>query len=351
MHMTRLQLQNADFRLSLTLAGAAMLLVTAGCGSVEDGSELDGGGASRDGGGASLDGGGTSLDGGGGADAAPACGETETCAPAVPQGWNGPVTLVSDAESCPDAMPEQLELSHTSLDAPAASCQCSCGNATDFSCTGNLVVQARSNICSAEVFGFDEVTLPEETVVNTSSTPASSFSIDEGANPIPHVTGGQCAPSEDFSIPAASFTDALLTCGPGAGAGSCEGGGTCLEAAGGSAPTCIYQAGDTECPDGPYTERTVSYREILDTRVCSSCTCAAPVGDCHGVIGFWIDGQFTNALFSTLDGCIDLSFTPNRAEFFPDPVSAGTVECAPAGGELVGEAVLDDAITTCCLPD
>lgn len=326
--------------------GAGMLAAAGACGKVE--SQPDGGADRSDADASPSDGGGST------ADAEPlACSAEETCAPAVPEGWNGPVAFFPDtsAEACPAERPVEVQVTHQELDVPASSCDCSCGNPSGFTCDGPLILHARSNSCSDDVSANADVSFPAEAVVDVSAFDASSWSADFDEHPVPQVTGGECSRIEDFTIPAATFVDGFLTCAPEEGSpGACENGGTCLpEVTSISAPTCIYQEGDVACPDGAYSERTVTYQDIDDSRNCSPCTCGDPTGPCHGSVGFFIEGSGVFDAFSTTqDSCVDFSFTPTHGQFFPD--STAGAACASGGGALVGEATPADAVTTCCLP-
>jgi hypothetical protein len=107
---------------------------------------------------------------------------------------------------------------------------------------------------------------------------------------------------------------------------------------------CVAAAGNQACPAG-YPTPYIVFTGLIDTRVCSPCTCGAPALACDIV-----------AVVTDSSGC-----PGGGTVFYGDDtcygVSAGpvgsidlTVEspCAPGGGQPAGSVQVEDPITVCC---
>lgn len=275
---------------------------------------------------------------------APSCAAGELCAPPIPPGWSGPVTVVSDPAgeaACPGEMPIEVERTFRDVDVDDMSCGCSCGRPRNLTCDAPLALRTTDADCSdLTVFNPTKVLIPVGSATALSGVDKTWFR-DPNDGPLPEVTGGECAPISDNSFPEPERIDPVLLCAADAGE-SCDGDGSCVpEMADSNAPMCIYMEADVECPPGPFTERSVTYRDIDDTRACSDCSCGAPTGSCAATVAFSTPGTF---LFDVDDACIELPETPILANLVPD------VECAAAPSTAFGDVEPAGAVTACCLP-
>jgi hypothetical protein len=114
---------------------------------------------------------------------------------------------------------------------------------------------------------------------------------------------------------------------------------------------CIYHDGEVDCPSGPYTERTVYYDTIDDSRTCGTCTCATSTGSCSGGVTFVrqpCPGQVAvesipyGGCGSVDDGGLAIAATPST------PMPTGT--CAPSSPAVQGSVTTTGARTVCCKP-
>jgi hypothetical protein len=277
-----------------------------------------------------------------------ACAEDEACTPAIPAGWRGPVALAAN-QPCPETMPDELFVSHTTLDVPEISCECSCGSPSEVGCSGPVVLAAREVECKQEDFFPSLVPFKAGATVNVKPQSARSWATTLSTHPLPEVTAGICEPIAEVSIPEPSFRNELRTCAPAADPSACEERGACLREP--ATPICIFQEGETECPAGPYSERTVSYQAIEDSRACSSCECGPAEGVCDGPITFSIEDTTVFQQFDPSTSCIDLPFTPTHGghAIAGSPATESAI-CQATTSTPSGTALPAAPMTTCCLP-
>jgi hypothetical protein len=283
-----------------------------------------------------------------------ACPVGQQCAPPIPAGWSGPVTMVTDPTgdvACPDEMPVQLELGFRDLEVDAMSCGCSCSRPKNLTCDADLILRTTSAVdCSdLTVFNPTKVRIPVGTTVDLRPLNGigTTWFRDPNDGPLPDVTGGECTPRASHSFPEPELFDPILLCGADSDTPeSCDRDGSCLpEMADSSAPICIYQEGDVDCPAAsPFTERTVSYRDFEDTRACSDCSCGTPTGEsaCGATVAFSTPGT---EIFDVADGCIELPERPILANQVTD------VECPASPTTEFGAVEPAAAVTACCLPE
>jgi hypothetical protein len=140
------------------------------------------------------------------------------------------------------------------------------------------------------------------------------------------------------------------------GAGCTSANQLCVRSAGASFETalCISQVGDVSCPAQDYTERTLMFTSVADTRGCADCTCGDPTGiTCGGTVTLYTNnpcsGNGTGV--PTTGTCV----AAPGLEYFHAGTYAVTTgptggSCDPAGGAATGEATPGDPVTICCLP-
>ena len=120
---------------------------------------------------------------------------------------------------------------------------------------------------------------------------------------------------------------------------------------------CVYQEGDRECPPD-YPGKHVFFKDAIDLRECTDCSCGAPQGGvCSSFVSLFqgVDNCSTdiaNLLSSTkvtsIDSmCLSLRGFPLGAKSRSVPgYTPGT--CEPSGGEPVGSTQLMEPATFCC---
>ena len=185
------------------------------------------------------------------------------CAPAAPEGFEGPVALVRGAPgvqpTCGGAFPDELVsggLGALTADAPRCTA-CECGPPVGLT-------------CSAQLSWYADVAC----TVETGSTPVSSagcvdapdVDIAAASASVATAQGGPCAPTggaPDFA--AATFEQSAKLCATAGGAGCAE--GVCLKPPGApfDAQLCVVRVGAGDCADaGPFTEAFVIGPEVRD---------------------------------------------------------------------------------------
>jgi hypothetical protein len=110
------------------------------------------------------------------------------------------------------------------------------------------------------------------------------------------------------------------------------------------------------CPDG-WTDQYVGWRDVIDTRVCSACTCGSPEGAyCEVGASVYADDACGNergsiVLPSNEDAkCVDLPVGTALGSKTAEILSYQEGICAPSKSEIVGELELQRPVTYCCLP-
>lgn len=278
------------------------------------------------------------------------CPAGQRCAPEIPAGWNGPVTMVTDDVACPGEMPVELELGFRGLEVDDMSCGCSCSRPRNITCDADLTLRTTdaADCSDLTVFNPKKVTIPAGTTVTLSGVSGigKTWFRDPNDGPLPDVTGGECTPIAQNDLPEPELVDPILLCAAELETpDSCDRDGSCLpEMADPRAPICIYQDGDVECPaSSPFSERTVSYRDVDDTRACSDCSCGTPFGDgaCGETVVFSTPGT---EIFDVADACIELPARPIIANLLVD------VECPASPSTAFGAVEQTGAVTACCLP-
>jgi hypothetical protein len=119
---------------------------------------------------------------------------------------------------------------------------------------------------------------------------------------------------------------------------------------------CVSHEGDLEC-SGTYSVRHVFYESLVDNRTCTPCECGAPTGSvCKALVSAFSDGSCSSLIGSyTIDAtktaCFDVlpAGQPLGSKSADEPVFAPGA-CPPSGGATIGEVILTDPRTFCCLP-
>ncbi len=272
--------------------------------------------------------------------------------PAV--GWTGPFRLETSsvaepAPGCGDGW-ETLELERfEGIEAPPASCGCSCDDAVGVTCSSDAKTLHQYGAAAPICFGNTQTRALTPGGCRAIS-PAVSNGVWQVIDAPSTPQGGSCMASATVQIQPPTFTTRYTLCGavppP---SGECVDGEQCLPAA--DAPLCIAAEGDVECPGGGYPVKHVVHDEIVDTRACSECSCSAPQGVCAGADG---SGVVFNSPACGSSGPIDVE--PNTCEvttlssvYYPESsIPIPEASCSASGSNGIGGAVGRGATTLCC---
>jgi hypothetical protein len=178
------------------------------------------------------------------------------------------------------------------------------------------------------------------------------------------LTQGGCLPIEPVNVQppptwktfvrACVVNPLLQACGPPTAIGACA-----PQPPGPAFKVCTLRPGeptDLDCPDG-YPEKFVAYKDFIDSRTCSPCTCGTPMGStCTGSIAIFQDGACTMPLVASasIDAkgskCLDLSSGAallSKSASPPPTFTAGA--CVAEGATPETNAVPHFAEVICCL--
>jgi hypothetical protein len=113
---------------------------------------------------------------------------------------------------------------------------------------------------------------------------------------------------------------------------------------------CIHRNGVRDCPEGVFSEQSLYYPQIGDTRKCTDCTCGDPEGLCDGVVrtfqGSNCSSTLSNQFFpngNCVHGSPGVPATANYSNNGPQDPS-----CDPQGGQPTGETTPILPRTFCC---
>jgi hypothetical protein len=291
--------------------------------------------------------------------------------------WTGP-TL--DPASAPEACPEKAPVAdvwHADLSASPASCgACSCDSPAG-SCTLPTTLTASSMTCGGPQSGVKYSPFNAPAGWAGGCTSMDKLADGELCNGVPcvksltiaglDVTDGDCtaktAPSPNPpSPPTWGITTVICQGTPSTGTAGCtDPGMVCTPAAAPGFSQCVWHEGVSGCPAYlmPYTERHVLYRDPIDQRGCSPCTCGAEAeGSCLAKVSVFADEACSDlvatiSIDATGPACLDVlpaGSALGSKSASPPVYQPGT--CKVGGGEPIG-AVLPDPVTAqtlCCIP-
>jgi hypothetical protein len=281
----------------------------------------------------------------------PTCPETHTCI-AVPDEWTGPVLLRESEDpkakvECPKTYPDDAVAGGADLEADAAECGCSCGDAAGSTCALSTTLHhwGTDPTCSvgtpAESFNvFTTICNPLGEVI-----PSDSYFQVEPVL----VEGGACAPEATLDVPPPIFGRTGTTCGGAEMLEGCEDSEVCAPRAEDES-LCIWREGDEDCPEGFEGRRELYHQSLDDQRGCNECTCGEPVGLCDNAS----ITMFVNVCNPPVSGNIVAS-----GECYPGSTLQGTQSvifdvgdpnafCVAGAAVPTGEATPIEPITVCC---
>lgn len=274
---------------------------------------------------------------------------TCTCVPTPPQDWIGPLSVQSGSDeitSCPAGLiPVYAGGTAPVANPPCTPCKCAeptnaCAidvtTSSGPGCGGSCgSVELKTEGCSN--FKHCPTLAGVSTRVATVATDDGSCKASGGGRVTARWT--ERATACAFAIPPKDSCAAEESCAP-------------ESATTPDATVCIIQSGDVACPDGAYTERSVFYTDIDDTRSCSACACGAPQGTCKpGSARVYDDNGCTgtNRILEK-NACPHyyLGLAQGSAKWVKAPEFEGS--CTPQGGVVVdGGIEPKNATTLCCL--
>ncbi len=278
----------------------------------------------------------------------PACGGF-ACLALPAMGWSGPLaaSFGATADKCPPGFVEDAAGGFGQLTVPAPTCtMCSCGKPVPASCQLERLQFYSLNGCGGNVPQYNVMMANKCEMHGFASYPsvrAKPINVD--------LQNAKCDPDGGVAtLPPASFATAVRLCHASAPAsGGCGASESCLPSAGSGWTACISSPGDVPCPSGPYGKRTVISTGVDDTRKCTPCTCAPPVGvSCSGKTMIYVDtGCATlKATLNPDNSCVNAG--SQSLIFMPDPPGGS---CAVmGGGQATGGATPKGTTTVCCLP-
>lgn len=110
------------------------------------------------------------------------------------------------------------------------------------------------------------------------------------------------------------------------------------------------------CPEG-WTDRRTGWREVINTRSCSACSCGPHEGaSCTVLASVYADDACTdergNMTLTSTDAaqCIDLAGGTALRSKTAEVLSYQPGACAPSTSEVLGEVTLKHPVTYCCVP-
>jgi hypothetical protein len=274
------------------------------------------------------------------------------CAAPPPEGWFGPLVRFEHDGSatppaCDDAWPDPaFSLLGGFVDpGPAVCSECVCGIDLDALCTLTGYRTEGSDVCDfRDPFQLEAPGTCEDASVDDGSLWLYAFT------ELPPVCTADFAaeiPEVDWALEVTGCRGAELgeTCD--------DAGRQCLPPvpAGFDDDLCIFANGDLPCPEGDYSEKSVWFSSVDDTRSCGQCICGDPPdATCSGAFEMFAAADCSGEPTQThpadvgcagaVQGVSTLRFAydgPTTCALTQAPAPQGTV--APAG-----------AITYCCLP-
>jgi len=284
----------------------------------------------------------------------PTCSGGFACIPEVPAGWQGPMEVyagMAAPPACTTGFAQSVGANDV-LQAPAATCGCSCGPST-ITCNPPTMAFTDSMTCGAV-----------GACATTSLTPNVCQTLDERSHCATAVTldmsllagtsvTGSCTPAPVRDVPqytwgvqargcASTVAPARVNCGSGQICAPTPGAGFAQK-------LCISHAGDVACPGSGYGVKHLYYTSVDDTRTCTDCTCGSPTG---GSCSFSVVGYSSS----------DKSCSGNAITYLPGTKCAGVQQpgdfrltiaptngsCAASTSSATGTATPSGPVTVCC---
>lgn len=281
-----------------------------------------------------------------GADTGPIATGTCTCAPAPPQGWQGPVALGESQQGPGPACDVGLVTAYRGGIAPASPppcTPCACGAPSARARCDVTLTLWNTGACTAGT----QCATHALTTNCTQITYCNGGSLTSAMRTIPNPVGSCGAPTGGAK-PAAAFAREATACSlPAVPAGACAADQACAPTPGAGTSTCIRQAGQVACPAGPYSVQKIFFGGMDDTRACSACSCNATCTG--GSTAVYAETACADQLDTTGPNLCD-SLPTNTLNGSAKVNTAPTFGCSATGGAVSGALTGKDPTTFCCLP-
>ena len=227
------------------------------------------------------------------------CDAGAQCMARPADGWLGPVARfrgpmgIEPPECAADYPQAGLTLRQGFIDAQPAQCECSCDITVSSVCSVVMYPDLTSTSCN------------DFSVAIMNGAECTTYDIPSGSvyGSMSQVGSPQCVSTEDTQVPGLEWQADVYSCTQEEIQGPCdEDGSICVPAApdGFEPGLCIFTQGEAECPDGPFSERTVLFSSVDDRRRCSECECGAPpFVSCDGVFDMYDGTDCSGTLLAT----------------------------------------------------
>lgn len=275
--------------------------------------------------------------------------------PTAVDGWQGPVRLASadgdKAPTCTGAWRDLQALGYDSIEGAEAECSCSC-DSSSVQCPTELTLEKHGDSANECHTTSVVESLSLEPGCNAVSDYAPSIWVLRTPQP-----EGECVATPSADVPPLAFGRAHALCGASDDAtGTCEDGQACLPPEPeDSAPMCIWQPGELQCPAGAYETRHVFDTSFSDDRACTECSCGSLDASCE--VGGLVAYPYSNAC---VPGVVEIAIAEEACA--PTPGGIGSVNyplgaipnlvggtCDPTESVPTGALEVTGHITVCCL--
>lgn len=254
------------------------------------------------------------------------------CFDPAPSGWLGPA-LVSRGETAAQcAHGSEVFTAFADLQDVTHTCPCTCAPATGVTCSVTVTAfsdENCQNFDQAETFNSPgdcrhlDHDPQSTTYTETANTSAASCAAGVGEPVIPPV----------------AWDTEVRGCGPLEGIDTVPDG----------FEVCIHREGDEPCPDTFYTERSLLFTDVDDTRECmTDCSCGpVTTTDCQAFVQSYTGHtcnenvhetpQAPDCVFAFFDSTQLISWSPTGA-------------CEPIDATATGTVTATGPVTVCCAP-
>jgi len=283
------------------------------------------------------------------------CGSGFACIPDVPAGWQGPIEVYAGMAAPPACTTRfaQSVGANDVLQAPAATCGCSCGGST-ITCNPPTMEFSDSATCTATGGSCATATLTPNVCrnVNELSHCAGAVTLDMSLVAGTSVIGS-CPPAPVRNVPQYTWgiqaRGCVSTVAP--AQVDCASGQICAPTpeSGFAQKLCISHAGDVTCPGNGYGVKHLYYTSVDDTRTCSDCTCSTPTG---GSCSFSVVGYTSSSASCTGNAITYLAGTKcagvQQPGDFKVTVTPTNGSCMASTSSPTGTATPSGPVTVCC---
>ncbi len=261
----------------------------------------------------------------------------DSCAPAVPGGWNGPFYIVDAANliDCPQGFARQ-DLGFAGLSAEASTCACQC-----VAGAGDCRVDFELSITSTCFGPLVDDTLQDGTCRGYNAGGANVRMVAEQAG-----SPTSCTPDVNIATPEATWASASTFCAAPARGGDC-GSDQCIAQSpdGYATQLCISSDGDTQCPGDAWSSRTLVYRGFDDQRTCQGCTCSGPTACVAQAYAYDDNGSCGGSAQEVpFNSCTNISVSGG----YSVGATVDNGSCQASAVMPSGEATPIEPVTLCC---